>query len=55
MRGLRVFVKAVDSISVSIGQLTSYTMLILLVTSSIEIVCRYFSTNPRHGLMSSAR
>jgi TRAP-type mannitol/chloroaromatic compound transport system permease small subunit len=46
MRGLRLFVRAVDSISVNIGRLTSYTMLILLVTSSIEIVCRYFFNRP---------
>lgn len=46
MKVLRLFVRAIDSVSVNIGRLTSYTMLILLVTSSIEIVCRYFFNNP---------
>lgn len=46
MKKLQIFVKSIDSVSVGIGRLTSYTMLILLVTSSIEIVCRYFFNNP---------
>ncbi len=46
MNGLRLLVRTIDSVSVNIGHLTSYTMLILLVTSSIEIVCRYFFNNP---------
>ncbi|MCP4721067.1 MAG: TRAP transporter small permease subunit [Desulfobacteraceae bacterium] len=46
MNGLRLLVRTIDSVSVSIGRLTSYTMLILLVTSSIEIVSRYFFNNP---------
>jgi len=46
MNGLRLLVRTIDSVSVNIGRLTSYTMLILLVTSSIEIVCRYFFNNP---------
>lgn len=46
MKRLRLFVKTVDSVSVGIGRLTSYSMLVLLVTSSIEIVCRYFFNNP---------
>lgn len=46
MKKIRLFVKTIDSVSVGIGRLTSYTMLILLVTSSIEIVSRYFFNNP---------
>ena len=46
MNLLRPIVKGIDAVSMGIGTLTAYTMLILLVTSSIEIVCRYFFNSP---------
>ena len=46
MNILKHIVKAIDRVSVGVGTLAAYTMLILLVTSSIEIVCRYFFNNP---------
>lgn len=46
MHALKILVRAIDFTSVKVGHLVSYTMLILIVSSSIEIVCRYFFNSP---------
>jgi TRAP-type mannitol/chloroaromatic compound transport system permease small subunit len=42
----RWIVKGIDTVSLKIGHIASYTMLVLIISASIEIVCRYFFNSP---------
>jgi TRAP-type mannitol/chloroaromatic compound transport system permease small subunit len=46
MKALKSLVRVIDLISSKVGHVASYTMLILIVTTSIEIVFRYFLNKP---------
>lgn len=46
MNTAKIVVKTIDYISEKVGHITSYTMLVLIVSASIEIVCRYFFNRP---------
>lgn len=46
MKGIRLLVRSIDAVSTKIGRLAGYTMLILIVSSSIEIIYRYFFNSP---------
>lgn len=46
MRPLALFVKAVDGTSVVVGKIVGYFMVLVMISSTIEIVSRYFFNSP---------
>ncbi len=46
MKAVRLLVKSIDTVSVAVGKVASCFMVVVIFTTLIEIVCRYFFNKP---------